>query len=527
MIKIITNNQSNKPKGTKEIKFMRRSDLTPLIRMHIACTALMAQTFGAWGTITELSRQFMISREFVYMLATALKETEGFLFDGEINPKPLIDRRVALGMILSLRLEGRCSIEAISTIMKRMGLEISAVGSISQYLTLLGALIPNTLSTGNDIAQIVVYLSDEIFAKNIPILVTVDAISSAILRIELADSRKAEVWKEHWQCIEDNGYFAAYLVCDEGTGLLAAKEEALPEILRQSDTYHAIAHVFGSWVVRLLTAAYGAISIEYKCFKNLDSARSEEVINKRIKQYEIAQKAAIEAIELYDTFKFLYGCLIEQLRVFDEKGDLRDRADAEENIKIGLSLIEALGHNKFTGAVNKVLRTLPTLFNYFDVAKEIVAQLEKQGIDKNVLCAFCLAWQWNKGRIKAKKMNRVHYCTENEQNCLEFTIGHLQEDFEDVKEQVYGELDKIVQSSALVECINSIIRPYLNNSKNQITQETLNLIMFYHNHRRYKAGKRRGKTPMEILTGKGQQKDWIELLFELVEEKEPAFFALS
>ena len=64
---------------------------------------------------------------------------------------------------------------------------------------------------------------------------------------------------------------------------------------------------------------------------------NEEVINKRIKQYEIAQKAAIEAIELYDTFKFLYGCLIEQLRVFDEKGDLRDRADAEENINSTLS----------------------------------------------------------------------------------------------------------------------------------------------------------------------------------------------
>ena len=165
---------------------MRRSDLTPLIRMHIACTALMAQTFGEWGTITALSRQFMISRTFVYMLAAALKETEDFLFDGEINPQSLIDRRVALGMILSLRLEGRCSLEAISTIMKRMGLEISAMGAISQYLTLLGALIPNTLSTGSDITQIVVYLSDEIFSKNVPILVTVDAISSAILRIELS-----------------------------------------------------------------------------------------------------------------------------------------------------------------------------------------------------------------------------------------------------------------------------------------------------------------------------------------------------
>jgi hypothetical protein len=49
--------------------------------------------------------------------------------------------------------------------------------------------------------QLVVFLSDEIFAKNIPILVTVDPISSAILRIELADSRKVEDWKNHWECL--------------------------------------------------------------------------------------------------------------------------------------------------------------------------------------------------------------------------------------------------------------------------------------------------------------------------------------
>jgi len=28
------------------------------------------------------------------------------------------------------------------------------------------------------------------------------------------------------------------------------------------------------------------------------------------------------------------------------------------------------------------------------------------------------------------------------------------------------------------------------------------LIMFYHNHHRYKSGKRQGKAPMELLTGK-------------------------
>ncbi len=92
-------------------------------------------------------------------------------------------------------------------------------------------------------------------------------------------------------------------------------------------------------------------------------------------------------------------------------------------------------------------------------------------------------------------------------------------------EQVYGRLDEIVQSSSLVECLNSIIRPYLNTTRNQMTQELLNLMMCYHNHRRYKAGKRKGYTPMELLTGTFQEKDWLDLLFEVIKEKQPGFFA--
>lgn len=32
---------------------------------------------------------------------------------------------------------------------------------------------------------------------------------------------------------------------------------------------------------------------------------------------------------------------------------------------------------------------------------------------------------------------------------------------------------------------------------------------------------------MELLTGKVQEKDWLDLLFEVVEEKQPDFFAFS
>ena len=78
-----------------------------------------------------------------------------------------------------------------------------------------------------------------------------------------------------------------------------------------------------------------------------------------------------------------------------------------------------------------------------------------------------------------------------------------------------------------MECINSILRPYLNTSKNQVTQEMLNLIMYYHNYRRYRDGVRKGNTPMEILTGKEQTKDWLAILLDIIREKKPELLLIS
>ena len=69
-----------------------------------------------------------------------------------------------------------------------------------------------------------------------------------------------------------------------------------------------------------------------------------------------------------------------------------------------------------------------------------------------------------------------------------------------------------------IEMVNSFIRPYLNSFKGQVTQETLNLIMFYHNHRRYKSGKRQGKAPIELLTGEALEADWVELFIQHTQE---------
>ncbi|MCP4878621.1 MAG: hypothetical protein GY896_24475 [Gammaproteobacteria bacterium] len=273
--------------------------------MAIANAVLFAQLFGEWGAITALAQQYDVSRTFVYSLASTLREAAPMLFGetARCTHVPSI-HELSIQMMLSLRLEGRSSNGAISTIMGRLGLKLSSAGSISQILSRIGALLPMTLSTEDGIIRYLVFTSDEIFSKTIPILVTVDPISSAILRIELADSRKAEDWRKHFECLYDNGWEALYLVTDEGTGLCAghAETEALSEVLRQTDTYHAIAHQLGKWINRLEATAYKAIGTEHKCERKRDAAKSDRVQAKCREAYERAAIAAAEAIQLYEDF---------------------------------------------------------------------------------------------------------------------------------------------------------------------------------------------------------------------------------
>ncbi len=511
-------------------KFTRRNDLTSEKRLAIANTVLVAQSFGEWGVITALARQYEVSRTFVYSLASTLKDAAPMLF-GEMTkgpPFPSI-RELSLQVMLSLRLEGRSSLGAISTMMERFGLTLSSTGSISQILSHIGALLPMTLSTEDDLIRYLVFASDEIFSKTIPILVTVDPVSSVILRIELADSRKAEAWKKHFECLYDTGWAAIYLVSDEGTGLCAghAQTASLSDVIRQSDTYHAIAHQLGQWVNRLEAAAYQAIAAEAEGERKLDSAKSDRVQEKRLEACEQATEAAEKAIALYEDFSYLYRCILQELHLFDADGNLRNRQQAEEHIESGLALIEDLGHKTITQVVAKIRRVLPNLLHYLDIAEKIVDECKALCTDAEALKVLCLAWQWGKSVGKAKKTDRKKRAAEQERFCLEMAESLLQEEHSGIREKVYSKLDEIVQSSALVECINSIIRPYLNTTKNHVTQEQLNLIMFYHNHRRYRDGKRKDETPVEILTGQEQDKDWIALVFDLIREKDPDLLLAS
>ena len=194
-------------------KFLRRPDLTVFDRLQIAYEALCAKIFGLWGTISALAKYHNVSRTFIYEILATFEEVVELVF-GETSQHSDIERKKdSLEVMIALRLEGKCGLGAISTIMKRLNQRFSSQGTVSTYLNHIGSLIPAELGTEKNDARIV-FLSDEIFSGGKPVLITVDPISSAILKIELAEKRRAEEWSKHRFCLEDNGFEAICFVTD-------------------------------------------------------------------------------------------------------------------------------------------------------------------------------------------------------------------------------------------------------------------------------------------------------------------------
>ena len=131
----------------------------------------------------------------------------------------------------------------------------------------------------------------------------------------------------------ENDFSPRLLVSDGGTALDAARAKTFSEIPWQLDSFHGIAHRLGDWVRRLEKSAYTAIEIADKRTNILASAKTETVIDKHLNRCFAADEVANKAIDLYDNFIYLYQYLIQQLNVFDSKGDPRLQDEVKENSK--------------------------------------------------------------------------------------------------------------------------------------------------------------------------------------------------
>jgi hypothetical protein len=488
------------------MKFTRRPDLDPQTRIEIVKHVWTNQ--GIYGKMTQIAQDYHISRTFLYQLSWAARHHLEDLFS---DPQHLVQPPDLLlePWILALRLEGNCSIPSISSIFKHFDYQPGSVGYLSEFLQDYGRCVPSTLSMAQK--KVVFYLSDEIFAIRAPILVTIDAQSTAILKIELASDRSATTWETHFRDLGAHRFQSLGMASDRGVGLKAGYQAACQEGFWVCDQFHEFQDLFNC-CHQLERKAYGAMSKEIKAAETFANAKSEANLQKRLKQYDQVHQACEQAIERYDQLNLLLGMLSETLHLCSDSGRLRRVEDVRSNVTAILSLIEEINNEKLLKLLKPIRSHMDDILVPFGQVERIHAELLEL-MPEQIVAALALSWHHDHLSYQSHGKKRQYHQRENNY-WLNFSEGLLENRYDEFKVIVFEKLGSIVKASSLVEMVNSLIRPYLNSSKGQITQETLNLIMFYHNHRRYKGGRRQGHAPIELLTGEALQGDWVDLLIQ-------------
>jgi hypothetical protein len=220
----------------------------------------------------------------------------------------------------------------------------------------------------------------------------------------------------------------------------------------------------------------------------------------------------------YDQLDGLLHLLREALHFCTAFGRLRTVAEVRSELTLILNWIEEIEDTKRPHILKPIRSHLDELL----VPLKQVDSIHSERLDlmpESVVEALVLAWHHDhlSHQVQGRK---THYYQRESQQWLDFAQGLLDDQFDRFKALVFEKLDAIVKASSLVEMVNSLIRPFLNTCRGQITQETFNLIMFYHHHRRYKGGKRKGKAPIELLTGETLEGDWVDLFIQHKREAE-------
>ena len=492
------------------MKFIRRQDLTPHTRIDIVKLAWLNQ--GIYGKMTQIAQDYAISRTFLYQLIWAANLQLETLFSDQqpLGPAP---QPLWTPLILLLRLEGKCSMPSMSSILKYFQYQPNSVGYLSECFHHYGGALPSTLSMAEH--TVVFYLSDEIFARHQPILVTIEAHSTAILKIQLASERSAETWKAHFEDLGNHRFHSMGMASDRGRGLVAGYHAACQDARWVCDRFHEFQDLFDRRR-QLERKAYAAIAKEDEAVQTFHHAKSEAHLHKRLQHYEHAHHACEQAMARYDQLDLLLHLLRDALHLCSPFGRLRTVASVHAELTLLLSLIEEIDDAVLRQLLRPIRSHLEDILAPFEQAESVHAELLAL-IPQQLVDALVLAWHHEHLSYQSHAKQK-HYHQHESQQWLNFAEGCLDNQFEPLKALVFEKLDAIVRASSLVELVNSFIRPYLNSSKGQITQETLNLIMFYHNHRRYKSGKRQGKAPIELLTGEALEADWGELLIQHTQE---------
>jgi hypothetical protein len=406
---------------------------------------------------------------------------------------------------------------SLSSILKYGQYQPHSVGYLSACFHHDGAALPSPRAMA---AHTVVFdLRDEICARHPPIVVTMEAHRTAILTIQLASERSAETWQAHVDALGQHHFHRIGMASARGRGLVAGSHAACPDARWGCARLHACRDLFDRRRP-LARKAYAALAQEDEATHTFHHATSEAHLHQRLHPYEHAHHACEQAIARYDQLALRLHLLHDAFHRCSPCGRLRTIAGVRSEL-LRLCSLSAESDAALRPKLRQPLRShLDAIFAPFGQAEATHAELlglrSQQSFE-----ALGLAWHHaplSDHSFPQPKRDQPHAS----QPWLDVAEGLLDHQCALLQVVVFEKLDAMVQASALVELVHAFMRPSLHSSTGHISQETVNLIMFDHNHRRYQSGKRPGKAPMELLPGEAFEVDWIALVLQHTQGTSPA-----
>jgi hypothetical protein len=510
----------------QELLFLRRPEITVQNRFDLAIAGLGKSYRDC--TIAVLKTRYKVSSTFIYNQSKILKHQAGVLFGvKEKNQLNHLEEVLkSIRFFLEGKLETKGALQGLSNFGNSLGLKYHSTNFISELLQVAGSLLNSTYSS--DAPILVTFLCDEVYSGGDPILVTVEAQSMMVLDIRLVKGTFTGTnWEESFIKLQNQQVNSSRLIKDQGRQMSSAVKVLPSQTIIGADVFHVIPHRLGLFHCRLAKNVEVAKSKELDRANCFDKTKTYKTALKKEAEWEIAKFNTLQAIDQLEWFDEHYFKMINQLRPFTSKGVPRDKATAELIIQQSLEALALLAIPTLQKQLNHIEGVLASgqLLHYMDQTPSIYEDLLKI-LDAEPAWIWMLYWQWDKKtyqthspkvQLKAKsealaaKQLLEEYYEASEKN------GQTNQ-FETLRKQVFSSLDEIVQASSLVETFNSILKPFINSARGQVSQELLNLVKFYHNHRIFKRGKRQHSAPIELLTGIPLQKHWVDLLMDKIKK---------
>jgi len=445
---------------------------------------LAVQALARSERVSDLAARHGVSRKFVYQqthkaravlddaFSPAVPDSE-VLFELTVTKAWL--RQVIVGLTLICRSSYRGVVEFLRDL---VGLPVS-VGCVHDVLQ-LATRQASAINQGQDLSGIRVGLHDEIFQGATPVLAGVDAASTYCYLLAAEERRDADTWGVHLLDAAQQGLDPDYTIADAGQGLRAGQRAAWGDTPCHGDVFH-IQRQCDGLANTLARLAKGTTSRRQTLQAKTGHAGQRGPDDELATQLALARQAETQAHELARDIRTLTQWLRHDVLA------LAGPALATRQALFDF-IVEELARRE-PGDARRIRPVRVALQNQRDAL--LADPLVREACVLHRLPSTSPAyWQgWN--RLRAQIGGKFH--------ALFAAVSQAMAD--------------TPRSSSLVENLNSRLRPYFT-LRRHLGGSYLNLLRFFLNHRRFmrsRHAERRGKSPRELMTGRGHP-HWLTLL---------------